>query len=54
MNDSQRPSPDRSPRVPEPDWKASFREAKDEAEVELRKIHREAAERVRERLRRAS
>lgn len=38
----------------EPEWKAAFRRAKQEAEVELQEIHRDAANRVRELLRRAS
>lgn len=38
----------------EPEWKAAFRRAKLEAEVELQEIHRDAANRVRDLLRRAS
>lgn len=38
----------------EPQWKAAFRKAKQEAEVELQEIHSEAARRVRAHLRRAS
>ncbi|HWH05452.1 MAG TPA: hypothetical protein VNT23_03320 [Gaiellaceae bacterium] len=39
---------------PEPGWKTAFREAKEAAEKELQLIHRESAERIRERLRAAS
>lgn len=38
----------------EPEWKAVFRRAKQEAEAELQEIHRDAANRARELLRRAS
>lgn len=38
----------------EPEWKTAFRKAKQEAESELQEIHREAANRARALLRRAS
>lgn len=38
----------------EHDWKVSFRRAKREAEAELQEIHRDAANRVRDLLKRAS
>jgi uncharacterized membrane protein len=38
----------------EPEWKTAFKKAKQEAENELQEIHREAANRARALLRRAS
>lgn len=47
------PGDSQAQRDAEPEWKRAFRKAKQEAEVELQEIHRDAANRVRELLRRA-
>lgn len=52
--ESTAPSDTQAQRAAEPDWKTAFRKAKQEAETELQEIHREAANRARALLRRAS
>ena len=54
MNDTNPDRPPASRGTVEPEWKTAFRKAKREAEAEFQEIHREAANRVRELLRRAS
>lgn len=54
MSDAETKSRPESNESVEPEWKIAFMQAKQQAEHELQEIHRDAANRARELLRKAS